>query len=58
MVAPRYEARCYPHMNLARIWEKKGRLKDAVSEYRRALAESPSYTEAYKGLKRVESVLN
>lgn len=56
--APRYEARSYPHMNLGRIWEKKGRWIEAARAYRRALAEAPSYKEAYRGLKRVESVLN
>ncbi|RMG52885.1 MAG: tetratricopeptide repeat protein [Acidobacteria bacterium] len=58
MKAKRYEARAYPHMNLGRIWEYKGKLIDAMREYRRALAEAPDYTEAYKALKRLESRLN
>ncbi len=56
--APRYEARCYPHMNLGRIWEKKRRLFEAVNEFRHALEEAPEYKDAYRALKRVESILN
>ncbi len=58
MKAPRYEARCFPHLNLARVWEKKGRLMEAAGEYRRAWDEAPNHREAYKGLKRVVSRLN
>jgi Tfp pilus assembly protein PilF len=57
-VAKRYEARAYPHINLGRIWERKGRVWDAMREYRTALVESPKYDEAYKALKRLESRLN
>lgn len=56
--AKRYEARAYPHVNLARIWERKGKILDAIREYRNALAEAPGYAEAYKALKRLESRLN
>lgn len=56
--AKRYEARAYPHMNLGRVWEHKGKLWDAMREYQNALAEAPKYTEAYKALKRLESRLN
>jgi len=58
MEAKRYEARAYPHMNLGRVWEYKGRINDAMQEYRKALAEAPDYAEAYKALKRLESRLN
>ena len=58
MEAKRYEARAYPHMNLGRVWEHKGRVWDAMREYRRALAEAPKYQEAYIALKRLESQLN
>lgn len=58
MKAKRYEARAYPHMNLGRVWEYKGKIREAMREYRNALAEAPQYTEAYKALKRLESRLN
>lgn len=58
MMAKRYDARAYPHMNLGRVWEHKGKIYDAMREYRQALTEAPDYTEAYKALKRLESRLN
>jgi Tfp pilus assembly protein PilF len=56
--AKRYEARCYPYVNLGRVYEKKGKLIEAMREYKLALKESPNYTAAYTALKRVESLLN
>lgn len=58
MKAKRYQARAYPHINLARVWEQKGRVMDAVREYRKALVETPDHAEAYRALKRLESRLN
>ena len=58
MTASRYEARAYPHMNLGRIWERKGKVFEAMREYKKALEEAPNYTEAYRALKRLESMLN
>jgi Tfp pilus assembly protein PilF len=58
MEAKRYEARAYPHMNLGRVWEHKGKIQDALREYRKALEEAPRYGEAYRALKRLESRLN
>src|SRR6059036_617834 len=37
IVAKRYDCAFYAHYNLGRIWEMKGRLEEAASEYRRAL---------------------
>src|SRR5207247_9640159 len=36
MDAPRYESPQFPHVNLARIYERKGQVLDAVGEYGRA----------------------
>jgi Tfp pilus assembly protein PilF len=58
MTAPRYFDSGYPHMNLGRVWEHKGRVFDAMREYKKALQLAPNYKEAYRALKRLESLLN
>jgi len=47
--SPRYEARQFPHVNLARIYEKKGQVLDAVAEYGRAVDKLPGYAPAVAG---------
>ncbi|HYU89672.1 MAG TPA: tetratricopeptide repeat protein [Gemmatimonadales bacterium] len=56
--APRYEARQFPHVNLARIYEKKGQVLDAVAEYGRALDKMPGYAPAVAGLRRLQGRVN
>ncbi|HXI65458.1 MAG TPA: tetratricopeptide repeat protein [Gemmatimonadales bacterium] len=58
MNATRYEAPHFPHVNLARIHEKKGRVLDAVAEYGRALEKLPGYTPALGGLRRLQGKVN
>ena len=58
MDAPRYEARQFPHVNLARIYEKKGQVLDAVAEYGRALEKTPGYAPAVGGLRRLQGRVN
>ncbi len=70
MDAPRYEAPQFPHVNLARIYEKKGRVNlariyekkgrvlDAVAEYGRALDKMPGYAPAIGGLRRLQGKVN
>jgi len=58
MNATRYEAPHFPHVNLARIHEKKGRVLDAVAEYGRALEKVPGYTPALGGLRRLQGRVN
>ncbi len=58
MNATRYEAPHFPHVNLARIHEKKGRVLDAVAEYGRALEKLPGYTPALGGLRRLQGRVN
>ncbi|MBS1793181.1 MAG: hypothetical protein JSS81_04975 [Acidobacteria bacterium] len=53
--AVRYDARAYPHFNLAHVYEKRGRLLDAAAHYGLALREQPNYEQAYKALRRVQS---
>jgi Tfp pilus assembly protein PilF len=56
--APRYESYCFPHMNLARIYEARRDWLRAKQEYARALAENKDYTPAAKGLARIRGLLN
>ncbi len=56
--AKRYESYCFPHLNLGRIWEKKGRWSAAMEEYRLALKENPNYVLAARALKRLQTMSN
>jgi len=58
MDAPRYEAPQFPHVNLARIYGKKGQVLDAVAEYGRALDKMPGYGPALAGLRRLQTKVN
>jgi Tfp pilus assembly protein PilF len=58
MHASRYEAPQFPHVNLARVYEKKGRVLDAVAEYGRALDKVPGYAPAVTGLRRLQGRVN
>ncbi len=56
--APRYEARAFPHFNLARIYEQRQRPLDAARHYGLALEEQPSFTQAAQALRRMQERLN
>jgi tetratricopeptide (TPR) repeat protein len=56
--AKRYESFCFPHLNLGRIWEKKGEWFKAVEEYQKALEANPRYIVAQKALKRLVALMN
>ena len=56
--APRYEARAFPHFNLGRVYEGRGRLLEAARHYGRALAEEPGFAQAAKALRLVQARLN
>lgn len=55
MKAPRYENPHFPYMNLARVWERKGRWADAAAEYRRALEIQPNDQDLMRALQGVLS---
>jgi tetratricopeptide (TPR) repeat protein len=54
----RYEARAFPHFNLASVYEKRGRNLLAARHYGLALAEQPNYLQAYCALRRLQGRLN
>ncbi|HSE95843.1 MAG TPA: tetratricopeptide repeat protein [Methylomirabilota bacterium] len=58
MLAPRYEPRHYPHVNLARVYVKQGKIDEAIAELRRALVLEPNYPPARAELHRLLGLLN
>ena len=56
--APRYEARAFPHFNLGRVYEGRGRLLEAARHYGLSLAEQPDFAQATQALRRVQARLN
>lgn len=56
--APRYDARHYPHYNLARIYERQGLWFEAIQEYRAALQLVPDYQIASDAIGRLQSWMN
>ena len=56
--AKRYDSYCFPHLNLGRIWERKGRWSKAMEEYRLALKENPNYVLAARALKHLQAMSN
>lgn len=58
MQARRYESPAFPHLNLGRVYERKGRWDDAMEAYKRALTLNPNYALAKRALARLISMLN
>lgn len=58
ILAPRYEARAFPHFNLGRVYEHRGRLLAAARHYGLALEEEPNFAQAAKALRALQSRLN
>lgn len=58
MQAKRYESPAFPHLNLGRVYERKGRWNDAIESYKQALALNPNYALAKRALGRLISMMN
>ncbi len=58
LVAKRYETRHYPHFNLGKALEKKGRWLEAIEEYSAALSLDPEYLAARRALRGLQALLN
>jgi Tfp pilus assembly protein PilF len=56
--APRYEPRQFPYFNLARVYVKQNRVREAIAELRQALAIEPRYELARRELTRLQSQLS
>lgn len=58
LVAPRYEAYCFPHFNLGCVYERKREWDKARLHYHHALELNPQYLLAYRALRRLQSMWN
>ncbi|MBM4126406.1 MAG: tetratricopeptide repeat protein [Nitrospira sp.] len=58
MKAKRYESPAFPHLNLGRVYERKGKWTEAIDSYKQALTLNPKYALAKKSLGRLISSLN
>jgi Tfp pilus assembly protein PilF len=58
LLARRYESPAFPHLNLGRVYERKGQWTEAIDSYKKSLALNPSYALAKKALGRLISSLN
>jgi tetratricopeptide (TPR) repeat protein len=58
MKAKRYESPAFPHLNLGRVYERKGKWTEAIDSYKKALVLNPNYALAKKALGRLISSLN
>lgn len=56
--AKRYDSYCYPHYNLGRIYEQKGRWQDALRSYEDSLKANPNYSLAKKSFNHLKALLN
>ena len=56
--ARRYEPRHFPYFNLARLYVRRHRIREAIRELEGALAVEPSYTPARRELHRLLGTLN
>jgi tetratricopeptide (TPR) repeat protein len=56
--AARYEAYFYPHFNLGRVYQAKGRYFEALREYKAAIDLNPDYKLAIKAFRNLQSKLN
>lgn len=56
--AKRYDARCYPHFNLGRVYEARRDWKKARDYYEKALMENGEYLAAARALRRLSAMFN
>ena len=58
MVAKRYDSYCYPHYNLGRVYEQKGKWQEALKCYEGSLKANPNYALAKKAFNRLKAIFN
>ena len=56
--AKRYESPAFPHMNLGRIYEKKGEWHQAIDSYKTAVTLNPQYQTAKRAMMRLITLMN
>lgn len=58
LTAKRYECFFYPHFNLGRVYQAKGRYSEAMREYKSAVELNPKYTLAIRAFRKLQAMLN
>jgi len=58
IAAPRYEARCYPHFNLGRVYEHQHLWQKAQQCYAMAYSLDQRFTAALAALRRLRAMFN
>ena len=58
LAAPRYESYAFPHFNLGRVYEMRGRLLEAARHYGQALEEQSDFAQAAQSLRRIQARVN
>lgn len=58
LVAPRYQSYAFPHFNLGRVYEQRGRMLDAARHYGLSLEQESDFAQAARALRRVQALLN
>ena len=58
MKAKRYESPAFPHMNLGRVYERKGEWDQAIDAYKQAVTLNPDYTAAKQAMMRLITLMN
>lgn len=58
IIAPRYETRQFPYMNLGRAYQSLGRYRTALRHYQQALTEEPFYLPAHWALTTLLGKMN
>jgi tetratricopeptide (TPR) repeat protein len=56
--ARRYQCQFYPHFNLGRVYEARGKPFQALGEYKSAIDLNPGYKLAVRAFRRLQSKLN
>ncbi len=57
-IAKRYESRCFPYVNLGRVYEQKGQWQQALGAYEQAIQANPDYLFACHALNRLKGLLS
>ncbi len=56
--APKYDNYCYAYFNLGHIYEIKGKWREALKYYKKALTENPDYKAAKTAIDRLRGKFN
>ncbi len=58
MRAPRYEARHFPYVNLARVYQRRGQIVEALAQLSRAADVSPEPQRLNTWIRKLQAKVN